>query len=129
MRAQLMVNSQGPISVPAHAGLTDEQVLDLFAGGPPDAFSVLSRRAKKVLSDDSVARMLVAGGASPPLPIPVATQASVPPTPLEYAPDPLHMLQFNPACAPLAYRVLRVGLWLSVAAAMVAVMLASFLDR
>jgi len=124
-----MHNSQRPISVPSDTPLTDEQVLDLFDASPPDAFSVLSRRANKGLSDDSVARMLVAGGSPVPQPIPLAAPVSIPPMPLEYEPTEFQTRRFNPASAPLAYRILRIGLWLGVAAAMVAVMLTRFLDR
>ena len=60
-------------------------------------------------------------------PLPTAGKATIPPLPLVYharvqAEGGLHI---NDARLPLAYRVLRVGLWLCVAAAMLAVIVGS----
>ena len=124
-----MSDSQRPISTKGTARLTDEQVLELFNGSPPDAFSVLSRRGPKALSDDSVARMLVdASPVTPADPIPTAERAVLPPRRLDYAPARVGF-EIPISTAPAGYRIVRIGLWLGVAAAMVAVMTGTIMGR
>lgn len=124
-----MSDSQRPISSQANQRLTDEQVLELFTGSPPDTYSVLSRRGRKTLSDDSVVRMLAeAAPPSEPGLIPTAQRANLPPRRLDYAPNRLKF-EIPISTAPAGYRIIRVGLWLGVAAAMVAVMSGRLMGR
>ena len=124
-----MSDSQRPISWTPARPLTDEQVLEMFDGSPPDAYSVLSRRGRKPLSDDSVARMLVEAAPVPAsTPIPTAERVTLPPRRLEYA-TARRTREVSITTVPVVYRVVRIGMWLGVAAAMVAVMAGSIRGR
>ena len=118
--------------------ISDDEAARLIAGAPAptDAFSVLSRRGGRPMSDEQIAEFLSHGArpaAAPLPPLPTARVAAqaipVPPAPvLAYADPRDHDGCCDPrllAELPVAFRVLRVAPWVLVALFMLFAMVSS----
>lgn len=109
----------------------DDAARILSQGEAPDHFEVLSRRRATPISDEQAAAILKEKAPTPYAAdaLPVARRAEpMPPAVLSYrgkAPS-IHAVEMPPPhTLPLGYRVLRLALWLSVAAASLGAMLSS----
>lgn len=115
--------------------LSEQEALRiLMQPSPPDRFSILNRRGRR-LSDTQIVQILqepsdqpASGSADSPPPLPIARPAQLPAVPLNYrnrVRDARRRPEVPLTALPLGYRILRVAVWAVVAAVMLLVMIHS----
>jgi hypothetical protein len=117
------MDDSGPCNITSGtAGLTEEEVARILCdSSDPDHFAVLRRRGRRPLSDEQAAQILQEKDPAGPVPpLPIAERATTIPVALPYRGATDHAENAWMLAArippPWGYRILRLVLWLAVAA-------------